>query len=259
MNKIFSKAGLTVFVALMMVLLGVSYAGYTSILETNISMDSGNMDFQFSGDNDDFSIGIQNGENGNIRAINADIAYDGKDLTITGMDPINMELLKDGDLRIIIQYEIAAADTASIKKAASIDSEKIADKAGIINIQRTTKAPQWKIESSSGSWELGDKDIGDVPRIIYNLLPESLGDFQVSQTLTVDKDRDGMQGVIILSQKEVPDLLSTESISLSSLGLSHEIAVEMMDKAEDLTLTMQGCYDFTVPLALDQFNRKETY
>lgn len=257
MNIVFSKIGLVLSAVLTVVLLGASYAGYTSTLAANISIGTGNMDFEFFGENEDFSIAIQKGENNSIKPINANINFDGKELAITDMDPINMEFLKDGNLRIIIQYSVCAADNSSIKKAAYVNSGKTT-KAQFINIQRSSRTLKWRVESGSGNWAFGDSDYGDVPEIIYQLMPETLGTFQVEQIFAERKDRDKIHGRITLVQNEIPDLLSVESITLGSLALPREVAAELMGKG-DLQLIMEGCYDFTIPLILDQFNTEKSH
>jgi hypothetical protein len=253
MRKIFSKTGLLVLMVAIVVLLGASYAGYTRVLETQLDLSSGGMDFHFDGSREDFSISIQKDGSKELWDLNANIDYDGKTLKISDMKPIDMSYLKDGDLRFIIQYGIKASNSSSLAKAAIPQTIKDKNEFEYVSFEKTTKTPQWTIKTSSGDWSTGGFAVGSASEAICGRLPDSLGDFKLIKTLAVDENEKIMHGVIILEQAEIPSWFSSRPINLSSLCLPEEV-LESIGEESDLVLSIEGAYGFEIPLAIDQFN-----
>ena len=256
MHNFFNKTGLVLLSVALLGLLGTSYAGYTGELSADTELSTGSMDFEFIDMevNEDFLICIQKGENGNIQDICADIDYDGKFLRVTDMGPIDMSWLEDGDLRIIIRYGIKASNEHSIMKAAATGkNEDAARYIGSIPLDRISRTPRWYIENGQDIWGSGDDEIDSVPQIVYSLLPETLGDFEIYQVLTAKAEDDGMQGIIILVQTEVPVIIPEGQVTLSQFYLPEELLQEI-SASKDLVLSVHGCYGFEIPINLDQFN-----
>lgn len=255
MKKIFSRAGLLFLAAATMGMLGVSYAGYTDSLKVDTELSAGSMSFEFmdSGKDRDFIIGIQESGKEKVTKLDAKINYDGKTLTITDMDPIDMSFLKNGKLQILIRYIVEVTEEESVLRAASIIEKDQRSYLGEIPFQLISSTPLWSIEGKSASWGLGDGDLGGVPQVIYELLPQTLANFRASHTLWFNEKKDRMEGTILLEQIDIPKLLSIKKVELSAFGLPDDILKEMAAEKK-LNLTMVGSYGFEIPLVLDQFN-----
>ena len=258
MKKIFSKVGLLLLSATMVGMLGVSYAGYTDILIAEGELSTGSMGFEFVDAKKDraFQIGLENNK-GKFQELDANIDFDGKSLTITDIDPIDIAVLEDGKSKLLIHYSIKAEDEQSILRAAMIAEKDKRSSLGEIPFELISKTPQWSIAGKSKgefhSWGSENEAIETVPQVVYDLLPEALGSFHATHILSVDKKGDRMQGIIALELKDSPEILSIEKVKLSEFDLPEEVLREMVE-VKKLELSMQGCYGFKIPLSLDQFN-----
>lgn len=215
-----------------------------------MELSSGNMDFEFSDVPDVYSIRIQNGDEGNLKNLDANVTYDGKMLKITDIDSVDVSWFEAGDLRFIIKYGIQPTDGSSLLKA-TVTKETTEEE--IVTLQRAGKTPQWVIRGETDNWGSDCKAAGVASSTIYDYLPDNLGEFKVLKSLKIVEDRAIMEGTIILEQTERPDWISTRPIPLSCLELPTEIIDEMLGE-ENLILSLFGVYDFEIPLALDQFN-----
>lgn len=251
MKKIFNKTGLLILIMVTVASLGVSYAAYTTSLEAGADLTTGNLDFEFSQSDELVSIEVQKGFNGNPQELKADVDYDGKTLRITNIEAIDVSLLEKGNLRFIIRYGIKPSDNSSLLNA--IIKEKNDGTDQYISLRRNSTTPQWIIKDGCDDWSFDSMAAGVASQSIYGILPDSLGEFQVTQSLGIARNEEYFEGIIILEQKDVPDWISPGPILLSQLELPAEIVEKMVVK-EDLTLSLFGFYSFEIPLALDQFN-----
>lgn len=254
MNKIFSKMGFVLLSFMLLAMLGISYGAYTGALYINTSLSSGSMDMKFSEKDDQFSLEIQIGKNDKPIELRANKSYDGKTLKISEMDPIDMSLLENGDLRFIIRYGIKPSDSSSILKA-SMKKPRRNKEQEYVTFERTTASPQIIIKDNSE--ELDSKiTAGVASQIIYDYLPDNLGDFYVTKNLLIDEKENIMQGVIILEQKEALSWPFENHIKLSNLDIQAD-ELALLEKQDNLTLLLKGCYGFEIPLVLDQFNTEQ--
>ncbi len=258
MEKIFSKIGLLFISAVAVVMLGVSYGGYTGLLTADIKAATGNMDFLFSeGRGEKFSLTIQNSEMKEPVELDANFIYDGKTLKITDIGPIDMNMLSVGDLRIDILFLINASEDSTIKKAIisgrsgnnQIDQEPVV-------FDRMSKTPKWAIKCGSYTWGSENPEAGGVPEIVYRLLPDEIGDFYMTQSLITDENEGQIRGILTLEQAGAGEPFPTEPVLLSSFELPSEIGEEMM-AGEECQLIMQAEYALEMPIDLDQFNYSE--
>jgi hypothetical protein len=249
--RIFNKAGLLFFMVILIIVLGASYAGYIAVLKTHTSLSTGNMDFNFDDSNEDFSISIQKGKDGEIRRIGAIAEYDGKNLIIKDMDPIDTTYLDNVDLRFIIRYRIKPSENSSLMKAAEFTEIKN-DEEEYVKLRRTGKTIQWVGNMDRNS---EGKTGGVTASNIQNLMPDSLGNFRVTKKLEADDNEKMMQGTILLEQVGFSDGAWPKSIDISSLGASvNDLEIGMEAGTNEITL--RGFYGFEIPFVLDQFNCK---
>lgn len=250
MKKLFSRSGLIVLMIVIVGSLGVSYAGYTAMLETKVDLTTGSMDFEFCDSDELFSIQIQNGKDEKPVKLKADISYGDKTLMISNIQAIDVSLLEGGNLRFIIQYGLKPTDDSSILKA--IIREEIGGYEDV-SLMRNNTTGQWVIRGGPDDQGYKGKAAGTVPEGIDKLIPDSLGDFHVTESFIVAKNEEYMEGTIILDQAEVPDWILSGPIPLSQLGLSDQTIEEIIHE-EDLSISLYGFYSFEIPLDLNQFN-----
>ncbi|MGI6733055.1 MAG: hypothetical protein ACOX4J_02595 [Anaerovoracaceae bacterium] len=256
MEKIFNRAGLFFLAAAVVGMLGVSYAAYTNILTVETDIATGSMRFEFTDIEEEGAIVGVRDKNGNIRKLDANIEYDGKSLRITDMEAIPMSMLEDGDMELHILYAVKATEGQSILRAAELcEKDEARSIIGKIPFKLTTGTPQWSIEGDSKSLGSGTEGLDGIPKIVYDLLPDDLGDFRVHHTLAINESKNRMEGTIVLEQMEPCKLLADGSLSLSDFDLPEEI-YEEIGAESNLRLSLQGCYGFEIPLVLDQFNAK---
>ncbi len=256
MKKIFSKVGLLLCSAAMVGALGVSYAGYTDLLIADAELSTGSMGFEFLDTNkdQDFVIGLlDNSQKGEFIELDANINFDGKSITIAGMDPVDISMLDDGITKLVIHYFIKASEGQSIKKAAAIDKKDKRSSLGEIPFELLSATPQWNIEGEFTSGGSGEKSLGTVPEVIYELLPETLGSFKATHLLAGDEKGDFMQGTILLEPTKNSEILSAKKVALSDFDLPEDLVKEMAAE-KNLELSVIGHYGFEIPLVLDQFN-----
>lgn len=258
MEKIFSKIGLLFISALAVVMLGVSYGGYTGFLTTDIKTATGNMDFLFSEEGgEEFALTIQNSEMEEPSELDANFLYDGKTLRITDIGPIDINMLSGGDLRIDILFLINASEDSTIKKAIISDkSDNNQTNQEPVVFDRMSKTPKWTIKCGSYIWGSENSEAGGVPEIVYRLLPDEIGDFYMTQSLITDENEGQIRGVLTLEQAGTGQSFPIEPVLLSSFELPSEIGEEMM-AGEECELIMQAKYALEIPIDLDQFNYSE--
>lgn len=250
MKRLFNRSGLIVLMTVMVASLGVSYAGYTAILESKIDLSTGSMDFQFCDSDELYSIQIQNGRRGEPMELDADINYDGKTLKISTIEAIDVSLLREGNLRFIIRYGIKPSGDSSILRSAIHGKDCGCE---YISLTRSTRTAQWVIRGCEDDLGCDGKAAGTVSGEIDKLLPDSLGDFQIVESYIIDGNEEYLEGVITLEQIDVPDWISSAPVLLSQLGLSEKTMDEIVDE-DNLTISLSGFYHFEIPLDLDQFN-----
>ncbi|NLT46971.1 MAG: hypothetical protein GXX92_01025 [Clostridiales bacterium] len=258
MKKMFSKVGLLMLSAVMVGMLGVSYAGYTDILTVEGEVSTGSMGFEFmdTRKDRDFLIGLET-DSGKFRKLDANIDFDGKSLSITDIGPIDFSLFESGNAKIFIRYSIAAADGRSVQRAATIKENDSRSSLGEIPLELISKTPEWSISGKSEDESYGcgseNEAIDAVPQVVYDLLPDTLGQFRATHTLLPNKKGDRMEGVITLDPADSQEILSARKVELSEFDLPDEVLKEMVG-IDQLELSIQGCYGFEIPLVLDQFN-----
>jgi len=250
MKRLLNKSGLIVLMVAIVASLGVSYAGYTAVLETKADLTTGNMDFQFCDSGELHSIEMQSGQGGSSKELDADFGYDGKNLKISNIEAIDMSLLKKGNLRFIIKYGIKPSDDSSILNAV-IKSKN--DDCEYVSMMRNNTTTQWIIRGETDDLGYDGKAAGTIPSEIDSLMPDNLGDFQVIESYLIARNKEYLEGTIILEQTDAPDWISSAPIHLSQLNLSEESIEEIIDK-DDLTISIYGFYSFEIPLDLNQFN-----
>jgi len=252
MRKMFSKVGLLMLSAVMVGMLGVSYAGYTDILTVEGEVSTGSMGFKFvdTRKDRDFLIGLET-DSGKFRKLDANIDFDGKSLSITDIGPIDFSLFENRSAKILIIYSIAAADGQSVQRAAKITEKDKRSFLGEIPFKLMSKTPEWSISgiSEDGSYGCGSEN----EAIVYDLLPDTLGQFRATHTLLPNKKGDRMEGTITLEPADSQEILSARKVELSEFDLPEEVLKEMVG-IDQLELSIQGCYGFEIPLVLDQFN-----
>lgn len=253
MNRKRSIVKWLILVVLAFGTLGMSYAAHTNILTSNFNLSTSNMSFVFDRNkHEDVAVEIQQGYDGAVKDLGGIISYDDKKLEIKNIGPININDFCDGDAIITIKYVIKSEDEEhGIKQTATIESKK--DQGydlGSVEFELMSHTPIWSIETDDQSW--GTKDIGRTPDVIYEYLPESLGEFHAYNTMIPSEDEDGvMIGTIILKQERGLSIPETLEIGLSSLNLPSEISSEIENGS---SIEIEGNYGFAIPLDLDQFN-----
>ena len=87
--------------------------------------------------------------------------------------------------------------------------------------------PVWLLKNEGKTWGSRTKKIKKTPDIIYDLLPDNLGEFQVYLTLVPDEKDDTMLGSLVLKQIQAPDLPEELETGLSSLNLPDKIIKDL--------------------------------
>ncbi|GAB1475410.1 hypothetical protein MASR2M70_02420 [Bacillota bacterium] len=258
MESIFSKMGLLFLSVVMLVMLGASYGSYTGILDVDITESTGSMDFLFAqGHSHEFSMTIQNGQMDEAEEIPAHFVYDDKTLKITDIGPINLNILREGDLRFNIRYSLKASEASSIKKAViSARSGNKKNEQKNLSFIRMSRTPEWTVICGNNMWGSAKAEAGGVPEIVYRLLPDTIGDFAMEQVLTIDEDEELLKGVIVLEQTGCKMAFPAEPVLLSSFELPEEIEQDMME-GEECQLIIKAAYSLEIPVDLDQFNYRE--
>lgn len=241
-----------VFIAVIFAFAGVSYAAHTNVLYGDFGLGTSNMGFIFDND-EDVSVQIRNGDGGELKELDCKAFYDGKKLVIKDIGPIDLDDFAEGNANILIQYAIKADDEENgVILPAEVDEEsKNGYDLGTVELELLTNTPVWSLENSGQSWGTKSEGINGTPDIVYDFLPETLGEFQVYNELQ-PKLKDGyMIGTLLLKQEKAIKLSEGSEIGLSSLGLSSDVTNEIQN---DSLLEIRGTYGFAIPLGLDQFN-----
>lgn len=241
-----------VFIAVIFAFAGVSYAAHTNILYGDFSIGTSSMSFIFDND-EDVTVQIRNGEEGQWKDLECKASYDDKKLLIKDIGPIDFDYFADGDANILIQYAVKAEDEENgIILPAEVDKKsKNGYDLGTINLELLTNTPVWSLENGEKSWGTKSDGINGTPGIIYDFLPESLGEFHVYNELEPELTNGYMTGSLLLKQESQLKLPGDNEIGLSSLCLSGEVTNEIQN---DSRLEIRGTYGFAIPLGLEQFN-----
>jgi hypothetical protein len=238
-----------------MSLAGIGYAFHTNKLTGEFHISTGNMNFVFD-NKEDVMVWIQGSGDKNPKDLDAKVSYKDKKLLITDIGPVDLEDFTDGDAVITIKYAIKAKEKKKgMRLPAEIEGRRDSGyDLGIIELELLSHTPVWRLENDGGSWGTKSSGIKGTPDIIYDFLPDDLGDFHVYNQLKPHNEKEVMVGTLTLQQESVPDLPDFTEIGLSSLDLPDKVIKEIKDGSEDSLLEIKGSYGFAVPLNLDQFN-----
>jgi hypothetical protein len=235
-------------------LLGVSYAAHTSFLISEFNITTSKMSFIFNKNN--VSVQIQNGADGLVRDLDAEASYNEKQLIISDIGPIDIDEFKEGNAILTINYSIKSEDEEGyILQPASIKTNN--DQGydlGTVELKLMSDTPVWLLKNEGKTWGSRTKKIKKTPDIIYDLLPDNLGEFQVYLTLVPDEKDDTMLGSLVLKQIQAPDLPEELETGLSSLNLPDKIIKDLKKGSSESLLEIEGTYGFVINLYLDQFN-----
>lgn len=240
----------SILAALILSLAGVSYAAHTNVLTTSFNFNSSGMSFIFDQDKD---VVVQLQKGSEVKELRGKADYKEKKLIISGIGPLDIEDFADGDARITIQYAIETEDEensilrpAEIKQISESDDDPIT-----VDFKLLRNTPVWSLNNGEKGWGTITDEVKGTPGIIYKLLPDSLGTFEVYNQLLAHDEDGVMVGTLLLKQVSGPEQPEPIEIKLSSLDLPDGISKEI---DSDSLLEVKGSYGFTIPLDLDQFN-----
>lgn len=237
-------------------MMGTSYAAYSNTLFGDYHFESSLLNFIFDDSDNGRSVSVeyQIGEKGPLQELDSSANYDGKQLTISDIGPLDAEMLADGNLTLFIHYTIRTEqEDQGIQQAKTVyEEEEPGYYIGEVDFQRNTDTPIWELENDGQCWGTGS--VGGTPAVLYGFLPERLCQFDAYNQIE-KTDRDGlMNGTIILKQKTVPHLSQWSEINLSSLELDPDVVEQIKCGSLKSSLTIEGSYGFQIPVDLDQFN-----
>ncbi len=234
--------------------IGISSIGvnYTALASSNLIVTNetiNNIDFNFESEyEDDFKVKFHNNtvnKQETSEELEATIDNSEKILNITGMEAVDKSDLLSGERSIQIDYRLAATD---LDNGVLLVGGEVYD-LGIIPFVLSKDEPYWKICNQNGSWGIGVPEIG-IPKVVYELLPDSLGELHGYNTFTSYEDG-VVKGTLTIKQL-VPDKNTSPKINLTGLKLSDELNLEIVaNELSSSTLVIMANYNFVVPFALE--------
>lgn len=209
--------------------------------------------FFFAEYDDDFSIYLDYADKS--EKLDAIIENNGKSLTVSGMEAIDMNKLISGEAGIRIEYRLQASDLEDGLPTVADETYDL----GVIPFQLSAEDPYWKICNENGCWGIGEPELNlqeiEIPEAVFDLLPESLGNLHGYNHVT-SSENDVVKGTVTIKQLE-PCTVINPTIDLTSLKLSDEVNREIAaNDLESSNLEIMANYNFSIPLALDQANSK---